>query len=295
MEEVLEHKADSFNGIIINPKGITNDIFIFGQSLNHSLEVWETEKRGGIWLTLLSSQSPLITVALDLGFKFHHTTQDSITLTKWLNKERPSPLPHYASHTIGVGGLCLNDKNQVLVVQEKMGPITKIWKVPGGMVDDGEDISVAVVREIKEETGIDSEFVSLVGFREAHHKTLRDSKNSNNLEIAGDGGKLTNLYFICLLTAKSNDIKIQETEIADCKWMELAEFKETIQKVYKGGVYFTLLQQGLKAAESYRQGGSTSEGLSSTCGLIAQSLPIGFMPGNNTVYFPGHNSDKHKL
>jgi hypothetical protein len=31
---------------------------------------------------------------------------------------------------------------------------------------------------------------------------------------------------VCKLKAKTSDIKIQESEIVDCKWMPLSEFKE---------------------------------------------------------------------
>lgn len=40
--------------------------------------------------------------------------------------------------TSGVGAVVLDDKNQVLVVQERFTITTKYtWKLPGGMVDPG--------------------------------------------------------------------------------------------------------------------------------------------------------------
>jgi ADP-ribose pyrophosphatase YjhB (NUDIX family) len=38
-----------------------------------------------------------------------------------------------------------------------------LWTIPGGAMEPGETISEAAVREVKEETGIDVEVVSLVG------------------------------------------------------------------------------------------------------------------------------------
>lgn len=90
----------------------------------------------------------------------------------------------------GVGGFVVNEAKEVLVVKEKTGPATNIWKIPGGIVDAGtcslyfflfccsvismlrsvgEDIHQAVVREVFEETGIKCDFVSILGFRQHHN------------------------------------------------------------------------------------------------------------------------------
>ena len=46
---------------------------------------------------------------------------------------------------------------------KELGPL---WKLPGGLVETGESIEQAVVREVWEETGINANFVSILGFRE---------------------------------------------------------------------------------------------------------------------------------
>ena len=45
------------------------------------------------------------------------------------------------------------------MVQEKSGPSAGInmWKLPGGLVDNKEDISAAAVREVLEETGVNAQ------------------------------------------------------------------------------------------------------------------------------------------
>ena len=40
-----------------------------------------------------------------------------ILLTKWLEKSKPSMLPPYSTHYIGVGGLVMNSLDEVLVVK----------------------------------------------------------------------------------------------------------------------------------------------------------------------------------
>lgn len=41
-----------------------------------------------------------------------------------------------------------------------------LWKMPGGLVENGESIEEATVREVWEETGVKANFLSIVGFRE---------------------------------------------------------------------------------------------------------------------------------
>ncbi len=63
----------------------------------------------------------------------------------------------------GVGGIVFNSKRQVLVIVEKYFFAKKIWKMPGGLVDPKENLNEAVEREVREETGIDAQFMSVVG------------------------------------------------------------------------------------------------------------------------------------
>lgn len=45
-----------------------------------------------------------------------------------------------------------------------------LWALPGGVVDVGETVSNAVLREVKEETGLDVDIVRLVGiYSDPHH------------------------------------------------------------------------------------------------------------------------------
>ena len=54
---------------------------------------------------------------------------------------------------IGVGAIVLNNKNQVFVGKRKDNPVDK-WQMPQGGVNDGEDLTSAMKRELNEETGI---------------------------------------------------------------------------------------------------------------------------------------------
>lgn len=66
---------------------------------------------------------------------------------------------------IGVGswGIITNDNNEILLIRRK-GKVR--WERPGGRVEMNESVSDALVREVKEETGIKVEIVRFVNFQE---------------------------------------------------------------------------------------------------------------------------------
>jgi ADP-ribose pyrophosphatase YjhB (NUDIX family) len=57
---------------------------------------------------------------------------------------------------VGVGAIVVNDRQEMLVVQEANGPLRgqDFWKMPTGLVHEGEDLIDAVEREVLEETGV---------------------------------------------------------------------------------------------------------------------------------------------
>eukprot|EP00041_Stephanoeca_diplocostata_P029477 m.870924 g.870924 ORF g.870924 m.870924 type:complete len:107 (-) comp23568_c0_seq3:2317-2637(-) len=88
----------------------------------------------------------------DLGNRLHHVLVDEIVLVKWLPTDRPSAVPEFATHQVGVAGFVLNTQDQVLVVRERA--YGTLWKLPGGLADLGEDLPDTAQREVWEETGM---------------------------------------------------------------------------------------------------------------------------------------------
>jgi ADP-ribose pyrophosphatase YjhB (NUDIX family) len=62
-----------------------------------------------------------------------------------------------------VGGLAYDDEGRLLLVQRANEPGRGLWSVPGGRVEAGEDDAAALVREMREETGLDVSPGPLVG------------------------------------------------------------------------------------------------------------------------------------
>jgi ADP-ribose pyrophosphatase YjhB (NUDIX family) len=56
---------------------------------------------------------------------------------------------------------------QVLVVRRARMPADGLFSLPGGVVEIGETLTQALVREVREETSLAIEPVALAGFREA--------------------------------------------------------------------------------------------------------------------------------
>ena len=54
---------------------------------------------------------------------------------------------------LGVGAIVLNKKNEVFVGKRKDNPVDK-WQMPQGGVNEGENLTQAMIRELHEETGI---------------------------------------------------------------------------------------------------------------------------------------------
>ncbi|HEY2861674.1 MAG TPA: NUDIX hydrolase [Terracidiphilus sp.] len=81
------------------------------------------------------------------------------------NMQREYPL----SPLVGVGAVIVY-QGRVLLVQRGREPMKGKWTVPGGLIEVGETLSEAVVRETREETGIEVEPVELIELLDRIHR-----------------------------------------------------------------------------------------------------------------------------
>lgn len=88
-----------------------------------------------------------------------------------------------SKHFISAASIVLNDKKEILLIK---GP-RRGWEMPGGIVEEGESLKDAAIRETKEESGIDIEALKFCGVFQNVNKSI-----CNTLFLAkATGGTLT--------------------------------------------------------------------------------------------------------
>ncbi|CAF4055213.1 unnamed protein product [Rotaria sp. Silwood1] len=215
---LLTGRGDIYSGITIDSKLLAKTSALFESQLEQSLVAWRQAKRRGIWLSIPHDRTELIPIAQKLGFILHHAKPDHVMLTHWLDEKEPNQLPSYAMSTIGVGGLVVNKKREVLLVQERFANFENYFKLPGGCLDMGESIESGVEREVFEETGIRAHFRGILAF------TYKAQFRFGHADV----------YFGCLMSLDENEedqkITYDPGEIAACKWMSLDEWANSPEK-----------------------------------------------------------------
>jgi 8-oxo-dGTP pyrophosphatase MutT (NUDIX family) len=269
LEATLPFTTDLYGGISIAADALPPDPGAFAARLAASLACWRAQGVRGVWLTIPLALAALIPPAAAAGFAFHHTTPaQQLVLTHWL-VESPSHLPAYPSTAVGVGGFLRNGRGQLLVVRERRGPAARpgFWKVPTGLVDRGEDVADAVLREVREETGVEAVFDCVVGVRHAHGLAFGTS----------------DLFFMCLLRLKEEgkgvpELVVQESEIAEARWIYPMDFEMMPHCADPETVWGKLHRRCVHAADGKRPPAL----------LLPSVLPVGMRPGSNVVFLPEH-------
>jgi 8-oxo-dGTP diphosphatase len=104
--------------------------------------------------------------------------------------------------------------DKILLIKRSTPPFVGYWALPGGRVDPGETVEQTIVREVKEETGLDITIMRKVG--EYHEQGVQ-------------AGFAYDYYPACFLVRTvGGEIRRQESEIQEIKLFSLSGIPETL-------------------------------------------------------------------
>ncbi|KAJ6705816.1 NUDIX HYDROLASE 7 [Salix purpurea] len=192
---LLNAVEDSYGGVKVDVEE-PMDCNAYVHLLRASTTQWRKQGKKGVWIKLPIQLANLVEPTVKEGFRYHHAESDYLMLVQWI-PETPDTLPANASHTVGIGAFVVNDTGE-----------HKRSNIDDATCLQGEDICKAAIREVKEETDIDTEFVEILAFSQTHQGFCRKS----------------DLFFVCMLRPLSSDINKQASEIEAAQWMPIEEY-----------------------------------------------------------------------
>jgi ADP-ribose pyrophosphatase YjhB (NUDIX family) len=124
-------------------------------------------------------------------------------MTPGIEREFPSaPL-------VGVGAIVVHDA-RVLLVRRGSEPLKGHWTLPGGVLEVGESLTDGVIREVREETGLDVEPIELIELLDRIHR--EDGRVRFHYVIAD---------YLCRVTG--GELRAA-SDAAAARWVEHAEW-----------------------------------------------------------------------
>jgi 8-oxo-dGTP pyrophosphatase MutT (NUDIX family) len=208
----LAFTTDPYGGLHIDPEQTQALATPLHDALRDALPSWTDAGHRLVWLKLPIAASARIPDAVDNGFVFHHARPDYVMLVRRLQPN--AFVPTDASHFIGAGAVVINAARELLVIRERYGGSSNrkpFFKMPGGLLDPGENLVAGVMREVLEETGVQTRFESVVCFR--HQHGYRYGKSD--------------FYFVCRLSPISDEVNADPEEIAEARWMPVDEYLDS--------------------------------------------------------------------
>lgn len=204
----LPSVRNKYGGVYVDSANLPEDAADFTRRLQASLAAWEAADIPVAWLQIPGRLGGLLAPALAQGFECHHCSGDAVMLVRRIRPE--AYVPTAATHSIGVGGVVINEARELLVVLERRDLKARPghFKLPGGMLEPGEHLVDGVVREVREETGIETGFDGLVSMRHHHQGQFGAS----------------NIYAVCSLRPCTLRITRDDSEIARAHWIPVDEY-----------------------------------------------------------------------
>jgi 8-oxo-dGTP diphosphatase len=131
------------------------------------------------------------------------------------------------SPKVGVGGVIVND-GRVLLLMRKKPPEEGFWSLPGGRVEFMERVEDAVVRELREELGIETEIESLLCV-------------TNHIVQADNAHWVSPAYLVRLVSGAPQNLEPEKT--AAIEWFSLSQLPAKLGMAAKSALtaYFSIV------------------------------------------------------
>ncbi|MEU9718906.1 NUDIX domain-containing protein [Streptomyces sp. NPDC047976] len=118
----------------------------------------------------------------------------------------------HAKFMVGVTGIVRDDQGRVLLLRHRMWPEGRQWGLPTGYAVKGEEFGATVVREVKEETGLDVKTGRLVNLNSGYKLRVEVA-----YEASFVGGEITTDSF----------------EILEARWFSPDELPNGMQESHR--------------------------------------------------------------
>lgn len=120
---------------------------------------------------------------------------------------------------LGVGAVIWNDKGEIVLIRRGQEPRRGEWSIPGGRVEWGETLVEAVLREVREETGL---IVEIAGFIEVVDSLHRGTNGEVTRHyVLADFAALVVCGDLCAASDASEARWVPHTELHDyALWSE---------------------------------------------------------------------------
>ena len=124
----------------------------------------------------------------------------------------PDPRAYPDRPILAVSAAIIRD-GRVFIARRARGPALGVWTMPGGMVEVGETLREALIREILEETSMTIEPVALAGHREV---MVRD-----------DSGRVSRHFVILCFASRwiAGETRLND-ELDESEWVRPSELKD---------------------------------------------------------------------
>lgn len=137
---------------------------------------------------------------------------------------------------VGVGAVVVQDR-RVLLVRRGTEPLKGHWTLPGGLLEVGEALTAGVIREVREETGLDVEPIELIELLDRIHH---------------EGDRVRYHYVIADYLCRVTGGELRAASDADAvRWVERAEWKSHSALVLDP-ITVRVLKKGWRRAEQFR-------------------------------------------